>query len=94
MAARWWTAAQSPAIRRGSGFRFNGVPPEPESETMTAEAIAIQTITENAELAKQYAGGDLAVLSTLEEKALAIAAGRLDSQEVKDTLMRKLGASY
>ncbi len=69
------------------------MPPESQSDILTPEAIAIQVLGENVELAQRYAGGDLTVLSTLEDKALALAAGRIDEQAVKDTLMRKLGAS-
>ena len=54
----------------------------------------MQTIQENEELAKQYAGGDLTVLGTLQDKALQIAAGRVQAHDLKDTLARKLGASY
>lgn len=74
--------------------RFNSVPPESESDTLTAEAVAVQTIEANPDLAEKYAAGDMAVLPTLQDKALAIAGGRLNAQEVKDTLMRKLGANY
>ncbi len=69
------------------------MPPETQSDTLTPESIAIQVLEENLELSKQYASGDIAVLSTLEAKALALAAGRVDAQAVRDTLMRKLGAS-
>ncbi len=70
------------------------MPPESDSDTLTAESVAIQIIQENQELAKKYATGDLPVLSVLQEKAVKLAAGRLDEQVVRDTLMRKLGASY
>ena len=70
------------------------MPPESDSDTLTAESVAVQTIEENQELAKQYASGDLTVFSVLQEKAVKLAAGRLDEQTVRDTLMRKLGASY
>ena len=73
---------------------MNNVPSEPSSDTVTAEAISIQTIQENPELAKRYAGGDIAVLGELQDKALQIAAGRVKEHELKDTLARKLGASY
>ncbi len=69
------------------------MPPEPESDTITADSIATQVITENADLAKQFATGDLTVLGQLQDKALALAAGRLNEHEVKDTLERRLGAS-
>ncbi len=69
------------------------MPPEPDSDTLTAESVALQTIEENQELAKDYASGDLAVFSELQEKAVKLAAGRLDEQTVRDTLQRKLGAS-
>ena len=82
-----------PADRLRDALRLHSVPPEPASETITAESLAIQIIQENNELAGRYAGGDLTALETLEEKALALAAGRLSEHEVKDTLMRKLGAS-
>ena len=70
------------------------MPPESDSDTLTAESVAVQVIEENQELAKKYASGDMAVLSILQEKAAKLAAGRLNEQTVKDTLMRKLGASY
>ena len=70
------------------------MPPESNSDTLTAEAIAVQVIEENADLAKKYASGDLAVLNMLQEKALKLAAGKVKESELKDTLMRKLGASY
>ena len=70
------------------------MPPETDSDTVTSEALAVQVIEENTELAKQYAGGDLGVLSILQDKALQLAAGRVNEQTLKDTLMRKLGASY
>ncbi len=66
--------------------------PESESDTMTPESIAIQVITENQELTKKYAGGDMAVLSILQAKALELAAGRVNEAALKDTVMRKLGA--
>ncbi len=69
------------------------MPPEPDSDTLTAESVALQTIEENQDLARQYATGDLTVFSTLQEKAIKLAAGRLDEQAVRDTLQRKLGAS-
>ncbi len=61
---------------------------------MTAESIAVQVIQENADLAGKYATGDMTVLPALQEKALAIAAGRVKPQELENTLVRKLGASY
>lgn len=70
------------------------MPPETNSDTLTAEALAMQVIEENSELAKQYAGGDLGALSVLQGKAVKLAAGRVNEQTLKDTLMRKLGASY
>ena len=70
------------------------MPPEPESDTITADSIAMQIITDNQDLARQFATGDLTVLGTLQDKALALAAGRLNEHDVKDTLERKLGASY
>ena len=73
--------------------RFQSVPPEHQSDTLTPESIATEVLHENIELAKQYAGGDMTVLSVLQAKALALAAGRVNEHEVKDTLMRKLGAS-
>ena len=85
----------SPASVRGHGAaRIKDVPPESQSDTSSAESIAVQVIEENADLAKQYASGDLTVLNTLQEKALQLAAGRVKEPELKDTLMRKLGASY
>lgn len=69
------------------------MPPEPESDTLTPEALAIQVIEQNADLARKYAGGDLAALSALQEKAAQLSAGRVDAQKLNDTLMRKLGAS-
>jgi hypothetical protein len=64
-----------------------------ESETMTPESIAIQVITENPELTQKYAQGDLAVLTVLEAKALDLAKGRVREHVLRDTLLRKLGAS-
>ena len=69
------------------------MPPEPESDTLTADSVALQIIQENQDLARQYASGDLTVFSALQEKAVSLAAGRLDEQTVRDTLQRKLGAS-
>ncbi len=74
--------------------RLINVPSEPESDILTAESVAVQVIQENSDLAGKYAAGDLAVLSTLQEKALQIAAGRVKPAELENTLMRKLGASY
>ena len=65
---------------------------ESESDTMTPESVAIQVITENPELTRKYSGGDLAVLSHLQAKALELAAGRVNEAILRDTLMRKLGA--
>ncbi len=70
------------------------MPPEPDSDTLTPEALAIQIIQDNPELAQKYAGGDMAALSVLQEKALKLSAGRANEQEVKNTLMRKLGDGY
>jgi hypothetical protein len=67
--------------------------PEPDSGVLTPEALAIQIIENSQELAKKYASGDLSALGALEQKALALGAGRLSEKEIKDTLMRKLGAS-
>ena len=75
-------------------MRFNNVLPESKSDTVTAESLAVQVIQENQELANKYAAGDLTVLSTLQEKAARLAAGRVKEREMKDTLIRKLGASY
>ena len=72
---------------------MNNVPSEPESDTMTAESVAVQVIQENADLAQKYAAGDMAALGALREKALGIARGRLQPQELENTLVRKLGAS-
>lgn len=69
------------------------MPPEIQSNTITPESVAIQVMQENVELAQRYAGGDMAALSALQDKALGLAAGRLNEQAVKDTLQRKLGAS-
>ena len=69
------------------------MPPEPDSDTLTAESVAMQVIQENESLARKYATGDLPVFGVLQEKAVKLAAGRLNEQTVKDTLMRKLGAS-
>lgn len=66
---------------------------EHHSDTLTAESVAVQTIQENQDLANKYAAGDLTVFSVLQEKAVKLAAGRLDEQSVRDTLQRKLGAS-
>ena len=73
---------------------MNIVPPESESDTLTAEAVAVQVIQENTDLAGKYAAGDMTVLAALQEKALKIAGGRLDSTELENTLLRKLGANY
>ena len=83
-----------PSVQPGGSARLKGVPPEPESDTITADSIAMQIITDNQDLARQFATGDLTVLGTLQDKALALAAGRLNEHDVKDTLERKLGASY
>ena len=64
-----------------------------DNETVTAEAVAMQVINENPETVRRYSTGDLSVLSVLQEKALQAAKGRLGEQELRDTLMRKLGAS-
>ena len=69
------------------------MPPETESNTLTPDAIATQVIQENQDLAGQFAAGDMAAFSTLQAKALALAAGRVSEHEVKDTLQRRLGAS-
>ena len=69
------------------------MPPETESDTVTAEALAVQVIEQNTELARSYAGGDLGALSVLQDKAVQLAAGRVNEQTLNDTLMRKLGAS-
>lgn len=68
------------------------VTPESESDTLTPEALAVQVITENPELTKKYAGGDLAALSLLQAQALELAAGRVSEAAMKETLLRKLGA--
>lgn len=70
------------------------MPSESESDTLTAEAVAVQVIQENADLAGKYAAGDMTVLPALQEKALKIAGGRLKASELENTLVRKLGASY
>ena len=70
------------------------MPPDTNSDTLTPEALAVQVIEQNSELAKKYAGGDLGALSLLQDKAVQLAAGRVNEQTLKDTLMRKLGASY
>ncbi len=69
------------------------VPPETDSDTVTPEALAVQVIEQNTELAQSYAGGDLGALSILQDKAVQLAAGRVNEETLKDTLMRKLGAS-
>ena len=69
------------------------MPNEPSSATLTAEAIAVQVIQENADLAGKYAAGDLATLGSLREKAVGLAGGRIQPQELENTLVRKLGAS-
>ena len=69
------------------------MPSESHSDTVTAESLAVQIIEENQDLAGKYAAGDMTVLNTLQEKALKLAAGRVKEPELKDTLMRKLGAS-
>ena len=70
------------------------MPPESHSDTVTAESLAVQVIEENQDLADKYAAGDMTVLNALQEKAHKLAAGRVKESEMKDTLMRKLGASY
>ena len=80
--------------QRRRATRFNSVPPESHSDTVTAESLAVQVIDENQELANRYAAGDLTVLGALQEQAAKLAAGRVKEQEMKDTLLRKLGASY
>ena len=69
------------------------VPPETNSDTITPDALVTQVIEQNTELAKSYAGGDLGALSVLQDKAVKLAAGRVNEQTLQDTLMRKLGAS-
>ena len=69
------------------------MPRESESDTVTAESIAVQVIQENADLAQKYAAGDMTVLGALQEKALGIAHGRVTEKEMQNTLVRKLGAS-
>ena len=66
---------------------------ESESDTLTPEALAIQVITENPELTKKYSTGDLGVLSVLQAKAAQLSGGRVNEAALRDTLMRKLGAS-
>jgi hypothetical protein len=66
---------------------------ENESDTITPESVAIQVITENQELTHKYSAGDLAVLSILQAKALELAQGRVSEAVLRETLMRKLGAS-
>ncbi len=63
-----------------------------DSETLTPESIAVQTIQDHPDLVKKYAAGDLSVLGTLQERAQKLAAGRVSEKEVKETLLRKLGA--
>ena len=70
------------------------MPSESEADTVTADSIAIQVIQENADLSQKYAGGDMSVFDALQKKAQALAAGRVSEHELKDTLVRKLGASY
>lgn len=70
------------------------VPPEPESEIMTPESLAIQIIQENQELVTKYGGGDATALGILEEKILRLGAGRVNEGSLKDTLVRKLGSGY
>ena len=79
--------------RKQEAIRKNSVPPESHSDTLTAESLAVQVISENQELANRYAAGDMTVLGALQEKAAKLAAGRVREQEMKDTLLRKLGAS-
>ena len=86
-------AVKTPSVQRRGAARLKGVPSEPESDTITAESIAVQVITDNQDLARQFATGDLTVLGILQDKALALAAGRLNEHDVRDTLERKLGAS-
>jgi hypothetical protein len=73
--------------------RYILVASESESDTMTPESVAIQVIIENPELTRKYSGGDIAVLSLLQAKALELSAGRVNEAALRDTLMRKLGAS-
>ena len=54
----------------------------------------MQVIQENPELSRKYASGDMTVFGALQEKAAKLAVGRISEQALKDTLMRKLGASY
>ncbi len=70
----------------------SGMQPEVESNTLTAEALAIQVLSENEDLAKKYAGGDLAALELLQEKARRLSSGRAPEEAVREVLLRKLGA--
>ena len=92
---RWLKSEPLPKPRASalsSGADMLDVTPESESDTMTPESLAIQVITENPELTRKYASGDLAVLSHLQAKALELSAGRVNEAVLRDTLMRKLGA--
>jgi hypothetical protein len=60
---------------------------------MTPESVAIQAITQNPELVRKYGAGDIAILSLLQAKALELSGGHISEAVLKDTLMRKLGAS-
>jgi hypothetical protein len=80
-------------VRPFPTHRYINVASESESDTMTPESVAIQVITENPELTRQYSKGDLAVLSLLQAKALELSAGRVSEAALRETLMRKLGAS-
>ncbi len=69
------------------------MPPELNSDAVTPEALVIQVLQENQDLATQFAGGDPAALNALEQKVVQLGAGRLSEHELKDTLMRTLGGS-
>ena len=71
-----------------------GVPPEPQSDIITPESLAIQIIEENQDLVTSYGGGDAEALGVLEAKILRLGAGRVNEQSLKDTLVRKLGSGY
>jgi Asp-tRNA(Asn)/Glu-tRNA(Gln) amidotransferase B subunit len=74
-------------------MRIGIVRGDSNSDTVTAESVATQVIKENPELARQYSTGDLTALSSLQEKAVGLSAGRVDAHELHDTLTRKLSGS-
>jgi hypothetical protein len=86
--SRWRFVASGKLARTDT----SGMQPEVESNTLTAEALAIQILSENEALAKKYACGDLAAMELLQEKARRLSSGRLNEESVKAVLLSKLGA--